>query len=273
MHLRLFTVFAATLLVAPAFAQEDDIFDETLPPPGFSSSQPDFLDLPMDDLDLDLDEPAGDSTPAETAEAAPAGDPSELKALEIVLPDPYFGGTPLDYSSPILEKPDFKPRPDYMVPGDVTNIALNKPVMTSDSAKAGVPGQINDGDTAYGQDSVLMLPVGHQYAQIDFGGAHELYALLLWHFHEGERVYFDVVIQISDDEAFTENVRTGFNNDHDNTLGLGEGKDLEYIEDYRGKFIELDKQTAVAIRFHSNGNTTDDFNHYVEAQVFGRPVN
>lgn len=273
MYTRWTILFAATLLAAPGFAQEDELFDETLPPPGFSSSQPDFLDLPMDDLDLDLDEP--EPEPVENsapAEPAATGDPSEMKALEIELPDPYFGGTPLDYSSPILEKPDYKPRPDFMVPGDVTNIALGKPVMTSESPKAGLAGMLVDGDTHYGEDSVLMLPAGHQYVQIDFEGLHELYGLLLWHFHEGERVYFDVVIQIADDDVFTENVRTLFNNDQDNTLGLGAGEDLEYVEDYRGKFIKLDKPTAAAIRFHSNGNTTDDFNHYVEAQVFGRPV-
>jgi hypothetical protein len=155
----------------------------------------------------------------------------------------------------------------------VVNISQDKPVMTSAPVKWGMAGMINDGDTRYGEDSVLGLPVGPQYVQIDFEDMYELYALILWHYHEGERVYFDVVIRVADDDTFETNVRTVFNNDFDNTLGFGEGTDKEWIEDYRGKFIELNKIKARAIRFYSNGNTTDDFNHYVEAQVFGRPVN
>jgi hypothetical protein len=95
---------------------------------------------------------------------------------------------------------------------------------------------------------------------------------LLWHFHQGDRVYFDVAIQVADDAAFTQNVRTVFNNDHDNSAGAGAGTDKEYIENYRGKLIELSGVTARTVRFLSKGNTTDDFNHYVEAEVFGTPA-
>lgn len=267
-------MLAAAILSSTGFAaaQEGDSFDETLPPPGFGSSQTDFFDLPEEDLDLDLELDEPETAEPETEAAAPAGDPNETVALELTLPDPYFGGTPLDYSSPNLEKPNYKPRPDFMVPGDVRNVALGKPVTASAQPKWGSLDLLVDGDTHYAEPSVLGLPVGTQWVQIDLGAPHDLWALALWHFHEGERVYFDVVIQIADDAAFTKNVRTVFNNDHDDSSGLGAGEDLEYLDDYRSKFIDLKGHTARAIRFYSNGNTTDDFNHYIEAKVFGRPA-
>lgn len=265
-------VFLAFTL--PAATQEEDFFDDTLPPPGFAGSQPDFFDLPDDDLDLDFDDDPFAELKAAVAEPPEvAGDPGETAALKLELPEPYFGGTPLDYSGPYLEKPNYKSRPDFMAPGDVTKVSQGKTVTSSAPAKWGALSMLVDGDAYYGEDSVLGLPVGPQWVQIDFGGAHELFALALWHFHEGERVYFDVVVQVADDAAFTRNVRTLFNNDHDNSSGLGAGEDMEYIEDNRGKFLGLGPVKASAIRFYSDGNTTDDFNHYVEAEVFGKPAN
>ena len=38
--------------------------------------------------------------------------------LKLELPEPYFGGTPLDYFGPNLEEPDYKPRPPFQVPAN-----------------------------------------------------------------------------------------------------------------------------------------------------------
>ena len=51
-------------------------------------------------------------------------------------------------------------------------------------------------------------------------------------------VYFDVVVQVSDDPKFEKDVTTIFNADSQNELGLGAGKDLAYIESYEGKLID-----------------------------------
>jgi hypothetical protein len=192
--------------------------------------------------------------------------------LKIELPEPYFGGTPLDYFGPNLEEPDYKPRAAFLVPDGTTNIAAGKAVTSQAAPSFGKLEMLVDGDKSYKDESLLGLERGLQWVQIDLGAPSELYALLLWHFHQGDRVYFDVIVQVADDAAFTQNVRTVFNNDHDDTSGLklGAGPNKEYIETYRGKLVDLGGVKASAIRFYSKGNTTDDFNHYVEAEVFGK---
>ena len=200
-------------------------------------------------------------------------DDAEKVGLKLELPDPYFGGTPLDYFGPNLEEPNYKPRPPFHVPPGVTNVAAGKAVSSSvEGPRFGKSEFLVDGDKTYKDSSLLGIDKGLQWIQIDLGAAHELYALTLWHFHQGDRVYFDVVVRIADDEDFSENMRTVFNNDHDNSAGLGVGPDKEYIETYKSKFLDLKGEKARYIRFYSKGNTTDDYNHYVEAEVFGRPA-
>lgn len=203
--------------------------------------------------------------------AATANEDGKVE-LDLELPEPYFGGTPLDYFGPNLEEPNYAPRPAFFVPAGTENIAKGKEITASSEPVFGELGYLTDGDKSYKDESLLGLERGVQWIQIDFGSMHELYALVLWHFHQGDRVYFDVKIDVADDPEFTENVRTVFNNDHDNSAGLGAGTDKEYIESYKGKFVDLEGITARAIRFYSNGNTTDDFNHYVEAEVYGKPA-
>jgi len=70
-------------------------------------------------------------------------------------------------------------------------------------------------------------------------------------------------------------VKTIFNNDFDNSSGMGAGKQLEYIEDFRGKLIDARGATGQPVRgryvrLHSNGNTSNDQNHYVEVEVHGK---
>jgi hypothetical protein len=86
-----------------------------------------------------------------------------------------------------------------------------------------------------------------------------------------------VVVQVSDDPKFAKGVKTIFNNDFDNTCGLGKGKNLEYVEDYRGKLMDAkDAKGRPArgryVRLYSNGSTADDMNRYIEVEVYGKPV-
>jgi phage repressor protein C with HTH and peptisase S24 domain len=92
----------------------------------------------------------------------------------------------------------------------------------------------------------------------------------VWHFHSEPRVYRDVVIQVADDADFITNVKTVFNNDHDNSAGLGIGKDLEYIETYDGRPIAVKGVKGRYVRLYSNGNTSNQMNHYTEVEVFGK---
>jgi hypothetical protein len=160
----------------------------------------------------------------------------------------------------------------------VKNLALNKKVTSSDMQP--IVGELNlvtDGDKEGSDGSFVELGPGTQWVQIDLGAAADIYAVAIWHFHAEGRVYHDVVVQVSDDPDFIKNVKTVYNNDFDNSSGLGIGKQLEYIDDYRGKLIDAkDAKGQPAkgryVRLYSKGNTSNDMNHYVEVEVFGKPA-
>jgi hypothetical protein len=203
----------------------------------------------------------------------------KLVLLEVKLPRPLFQGTPKNIApAPTLEKYSEKPRDPLYVPPGLVNLALNKKVTSSDTAPViGELSMVTDGDLEGSDGSFVELGPGTQWVQIDLGKKCDIYALLVWHFHAEGRVYHDVVIQVADDADFIDNVKTVFNNDFDNSSGLGLGKQLEYIEDYRGKLI--DARTANGqpvqgryVRLYSKGNTSNDMNHYVEVEVLGKPA-
>ena len=206
-------------------------------------------------------------------EAEPAADapPEGWAPLEFELPEPFFGGTPLDYWSPNLEPESFKPRDPFFAPPGTTNLAADAEVTSSfDAPLVGELAMLTDGDKSYAKSSMLELGEGVQWMQLDFGAPKDLYAVLLWHFHEGKRVYFDIVVQASNDPEFEEGVTTLYNNDHDNSAGLGQGDDKEYIESEKGRLIDAGGVNAQYLRLYSNGNTANDKNHYVEVEVYGK---
>jgi len=82
----------------------------------------------------------------------------------------------------------------------------------------------------------------------------------------------DVVVQVADDADFISQVRTLFNNDRDNSSGLGVGADRPYVETAEGKLIDAKGTVARYVRLYSRGNNANDQNHYLEVEVFGRPV-
>lgn len=190
--------------------------------------------------------------------------------FEVELPEPFFGGTPLDYWGPNLEPPTFNDPDPFLAPEGAENVALEKEVTSSEPPYINELEQIVDGDKDYGRNSVVELPEGLQWVQIDLEEAHDIYAITLWHFHEGSRVYFDLVVRVSDDPDFAE-YETIYNNDHDNSSGLGVGEDKEYIESHRGRVIEVDAESGRYVRLYSNGNTANDMNHYIEVEIFGVP--
>ena len=80
-----------------------------------------------------------------------------------------------------------------------------------------------------------------------------------------------MIVQISDDPTFQANVRTLYNNDENNSAKLGKGSDPAYIETFQGRVIDAKGATARYVRLYSNGNTSDELNHYCEVEVFGQP--
>ena len=130
--------------------------------------------------------------------------------------------------------------------------------------------QTTDGDKMGAEGSFVELGPGVQHVTIDLGVPHEVFAILFWHYHKTARAYLDVVVQVADDADFTTNVRTLFNNDHDNTSGLGAGKDMNYVETSEGKLVDARGSMARYVRLYSNGSNANELNHYVEVEVFGR---
>ena len=80
------------------------------------------------------------------------------------------------------------------------------------------------------------------------------------------------LVQVADDRDFITNVRTLFNNDIDNSAGLGVGNDMHYIETNEGKLIDAKGARARYVRLYSNGNNIDDLNHYIEVEIYGKAV-
>lgn len=192
----------------------------------------------------------------------------EMEKLELELPKPLFAGTPKSIKTANLERKAVVP--EIMVPKGTVNIALEKEVTSSDDFPViGELEYVTDGDKDGADGSYVELGPGVQWVQIDLGEAKTIFAVALWHYHAQARAYRDVIVQVADDADFIENVQTVFNNDHDNSAGLGVGSDKEYIETNKGKLIDAKGIKGQYVRLYSNGSTGSDMNHYIEVEVFG----
>jgi len=199
---------------------------------------------------------------------------AKLVPLELKLPKPAFKGTPTNTPPGTnLEPPRKGPRPPLMVPPGCQNVAAGKPVRSSDPEPIiGNLKCVTDGDKEATEGSYVELGPGKQWVQIDLKKRYAIHAVVVWHYHITARVYHDVVVQVSDDPDFVKDVRTVFNNDHDNSSGLGLGDHKEYWETFEGKLIDAGGVIGRYVRLYSRGSTADDQNHYTEVEVFGRPA-
>lgn len=209
----------------------------------------------------------------------PAEDVNGNVPLPTELPEPAYTGVPEKILRiPNLEDPMQQVRPPFYAPEGTKNVALNKPVISSDKEPVvGWLEMITDGkkaaDTESGGANCVVLHSSLQSVTIDLKAEYEIYAILLWHFHSRARVYYDVIVQVADDADFVTNLRTLFNNDDDNSAGFGFGSDKHYIEAAEGKLIDAGGVPARYVRLYSSGNNESSDNHYVEVEVFGKPIN
>ncbi len=193
--------------------------------------------------------------------------------LKLQLPKPMFIGTPTNIKSSNLEAVTGKSRGPFMVPAGTKLLSLKKVVKASDAQPViGELDMITDSEKEGGDGYFVELGPGKQWVQVDLGASYALQAILAWHYHSQARVYRDVVVQVSDDKDFLKGVQTIFNNDHDNSSGLGVGKDKEYIEVAEGRLFDPKGIKGRYVRMYSGGNTTNDLNHYVEIEVYGTPA-
>ncbi len=202
--------------------------------------------------------------------AQPAPGKEELK---LTLPKPMFVGTPTNLRSANLEPVTGKPRGPFYVPKGTALVSAKAKVTSSDMQPViGELDMVTDGEKSASDGYFIELGPGPQWVQIDLGAPYALHAILAWHYHSQARVYRDVIVQVSNDAGFKSGVVTVYNNDHDNSSKLGAGKDKEYIEVAEGRLFDPKGATGRYVRLYSNGNTTNDLNHYVEVEVYGTPA-
>ena len=195
-------------------------------------------------------------------------------AIKFELPAPHSSGTPKEVKSDNLE-PDPGPgklRPAIMVPAgyDKKLTKEDTKVTTSEEAVTGDNEYVVDGDKTPDATCMLQLPGGVQWVQLDLGAEKTVAAVCVWHDQGDDRVYKDVIVQLSNDEKFKDGVTTIFSNDHDNTAKLGKGPDKEYRERNDGRPIDAKLTKARYVRCYSNGSSSEPVNNYIEVEVFGK---
>ena len=195
----------------------------------------------------------------------------DLQPLPIELPKPMFEGTPQNLQVPNLEKPRGGPRPAFLAPAGAVNLAKGRRVSGSEPV-SGELSMLTDSEKSGVDGTYVELPPGTQSITIDLRKKSTIYAVLLWHYHKQPRVYKSVVVQIANDPDFISDVVTIFNNDYDNSAGFGIGKDKNYVETSEGKLIDAKGAEGRYIRLSSSGNNVNGSNHYVEVEVFGKPL-
>ena len=203
----------------------------------------------------------------------PLGLFAEDKELPLVLPKSVALGTPRPMKINNLEPVSSVPRKLPMVPAAAVNLAKGCNVTSSArEAAAGDFSYLTDGDKGGEEGFEVELPRGAHWVQVDLTKSAEISAIALWHFHRERRVYFNVIVQISDDSAFKKDVTTVYNNDAEGELGLGKGKDYCYYESNEGRVIPVAAVKGRYVRFYSKGNSAGPSNDYIETEVWGVPA-
>ncbi len=222
----------------------------------------------IDKTDISVAKVNGESEQYATETARP-----KLVPIDIKLPSAMFEGTPQPVQVPHWEKPLGKERPPFLAPVGTKNVAFGKPVTSTDELPIiGELEMITDGDKEGADGSFVELGPFKQSVTIDLEAEYNIYAIVFWHYHKQACVFFDVVVQVASDPDFITNVTNLFNNDIDNSVGLGVGKDMHYTETNEGKLINARGVRARYVRLYSNGSTANDLNHYIEVEVFAKPA-
>ena len=198
-----------------------------------------------------------------------AGNLYAAKVLTTEIPAEVIEGTPMPIKvKNLVQAP--KKAPSLTVPEGTVLLSAGKEVTGSDDFPIiGELDYITDGDKIGGEGYFTELMDGLQWVQIDLEATHDVAAVWIWHYHSQARAYHDVVVQVSDDPEFSKGVTTLFNNDYDGSADLGKATDSPYVETRFGLLIDGKNTKGRYVRLYSNGNTSNDMNHYIEVEVFG----
>jgi hypothetical protein len=202
-----------------------------------------------------------------------AADAGVTEALVLELPLPTLKGTPEDLpSGPNIDPPSDKPPTPLQVPAGVKNVAAGKTVTSSVSPFFGDLKQVTDGKKeAFDEDAVEMKK-GSQWIQVDLAEPFAIYAVVMWHDHRYVQAMRDVILQVSDDPEFKTGVKTLFNNDTDDSSGLGVGTDREYFEMKFGRALSAKGVKGRYIRGYTRGSNQSSLNCWQEIEVYALPA-
>lgn len=192
--------------------------------------------------------------------------------LKLDLPAPTLKGTPEQLpTGPNIEANSDKPPTLLSVSKDAKNVAAGKSATSSVKPFTGELSQLTDGKKeAFDYDTVEMKK-GSQWVQVDLGEPYAIEAIAIWHDHRYIQVMHDVIVQVSDDPEFKTGVTTLYNNDTDNSSGLGVGTDREYFERHFGRVIDGKGTKARYVRGYTKGSHLSALNCWQEIEVYAVP--
>lgn len=215
---------------------------------------------------------------ASTQQTRPVANNIELVELDIgVGPDAVTRATPGNPKG--LKPPHLRAkgqRAAFKVRPGMENLALYKPVTASEAEPIrGDLDQINDGLKKSGEFDYVELAPELGWVQIDLGKPRGIHAVVIWHFYKNATIYNDVIVRVADDAAFTTNVRTLFNNDHDNSAKMGAGGDKAFYTRWWGEIVDArggdyDGTTARYVRVYTAAGMEDEPPRFVEVAVYGK---
>jgi hypothetical protein len=207
------------------------------------------------------------------ASSVRAEDTKLTEPLALKLPMHTLKGTPEDLpSGPNIEPPSDKAPPPIQVPKGVKNVALGKPVTSSVPPFLGDLKQITDGKKEPNDDDAVEFKKGAQWVQVDLGQSFAIHAIVMWHDHRYVQAMHDVILQVSDDPEFKSGVTTLYNNDTDNSSGLGVGTDREYFEMQFGRVAPGKGVKARYVRGYTKGSNQSALNCWEEIEVYALPA-
>lgn len=198
---------------------------------------------------------------------------ADTEPLVLKLPLPTLKGTPEDLpSGPNIDAPSDKPPTPLQVPKGVTNVAEGKSVTSSVSPFFGELSQVTDGKKEAFDDDAVEMKKGSQWVQVDLGQPYAIYAVVMWHDHRYIQAMRDVILQVSDDPEFKSGVTTLYNNDTDDSSGLGVGTDREYFEMKWGRAVPAKGVKARYVRGYTRGSNQSSLNCWQEIEVYALPA-
>lgn len=223
----------------------------------------------------------------ELERARAAADTPGLVPLDLGLgPDAVTRATPI--LPPGLRRPPHLRgevvRPAFMVPPGTRNLALGRPVTSStvDEPIIGELFQITDGVKRCEDSDYVELDPGLQWVQIDLGARARVHAVAVWHYYRDPVIYDDVIVRVAGEAGFERGAVTLFNNDHDDSAGLGRGTDTAYLARWWGEIVDArglrrarpgreDGRGTPAryVRVYTGEGTTGECARFVEVAVYG----